>query len=80
MPPDEARSLLERLQEKAASSDIEVRHRDVLIRLRSMIEEDLEAGIPAITDAHREKDRTAAQRRGLASAEFCLRRGLALAR
>ena len=30
-------------QEKIASSDIEVPHRDVLIRLRSIIEEDLEA-------------------------------------
>jgi hypothetical protein len=31
-------------QQKIASSDIEVAHRDVLIRLRSIIEEDLEAG------------------------------------
>jgi hypothetical protein len=41
MPADEARTLLERLQEKIASSEIEVKHKDVLIRLRSMIEEDL---------------------------------------
>ena len=41
MPADEARTLLESLQEKIASSEIEVKHKDVLIRLRSMIEEDL---------------------------------------
>jgi hypothetical protein len=44
MPAEEARTFLRRLQEKIASSDIEVAHRDVLIRLRSIIEEDLEAG------------------------------------
>jgi hypothetical protein len=43
MPAEEARTFLRRLQEKIASSDIEVAHRDVLIRLRSIIEEDLEA-------------------------------------
>ena len=37
MPPDEARTFLQQLQRKIASSDIEVRHRDALIRLRSMI-------------------------------------------
>ena len=40
MPADEARTLLQQLQEKIASSEIEVIHRDVLIRLRSMIEEE----------------------------------------
>lgn len=43
MPAEEARTFLPRIQEKIASSDIEVPHRDVLIRLRSIIEEDLEA-------------------------------------
>ena len=43
MPADEARTFLQQLQEKIASSEIEVIHRDVLIRLRSIIEEDLEA-------------------------------------
>ena len=42
MPADEARTFLQQLQEKIASSEIEVPHRDVLIRLRSIIEEDLE--------------------------------------
>ena len=43
MPADEARTFLQQLQEKIASSNIELTHRDVLIRLRSIIEEDLEA-------------------------------------
>ena len=43
IPADEARTLLQQIQRKIASSDIEVAHRDVLIRLRSIIEEDLEA-------------------------------------
>jgi len=43
MPADEARTMLQQLQDRMASSGIEVRHRDLLIRLRSMIEEDLEA-------------------------------------
>ena len=43
IPADEARTLLQQIQRKIASSDIEVAHRDVLIRLRSIIEDDLEA-------------------------------------
>jgi hypothetical protein len=43
MSVEEARTFLQQLQEKIASSEIEVAHRDVLIRLRSIIEEDLEA-------------------------------------
>ena len=43
MPAEEARTFLQQIQEKIASSDIEVPHRDVLIRLRSIIEEDLKA-------------------------------------
>jgi len=50
MPADEARTLLERLQEKIASSEIEVKHKDVLIRLRSMIEEDLASTTEAIDE------------------------------
>jgi hypothetical protein len=53
MPPEEARTFLQRLQEKIASSDIEVRHRDVLIRLRSIIEEDLETGRSALAEPAR---------------------------
>jgi hypothetical protein len=42
MPADEARTFLQQLQQKIAASEIEVIHRDVLIRLRSIIEEDLD--------------------------------------
>jgi len=41
MPADEACTFLQLLREKIASSQIEVRHRDVLIRLQAIIEEDL---------------------------------------
>jgi hypothetical protein len=41
MPNDDARSLLQTIEERIRSSEIDVQHRDVLIRLRSMIEEDL---------------------------------------
>ena len=43
MAAEEVRTFLQQIQEKIAFSDIEVPHRDVLIRLRSIIEEDLEA-------------------------------------
>ena len=41
MPEDDARSMLHQIEERIRSSKIEVQHRDVLIRLRSLIEEDL---------------------------------------
>ena len=41
MPEDDARSMLHQIEERIRSSEIEVQHRDVLIRLRSLIEEDL---------------------------------------
>jgi hypothetical protein len=41
MPDEDARSLLQQIEERIRSSEIEVQHRDVLIRLRSLIEEDL---------------------------------------
>jgi hypothetical protein len=74
MPADEARTLLERLQEKIASSEIEVKHKDVLIRLRSMIEEDLASTTEAMderrqaeggraTDPSRERGRLAGPER-----------------
>ena len=50
MPADEARTLLESLQEKIASSEIEVKHKDALIRLCSMIEEDLASTKEAIDE------------------------------
>jgi hypothetical protein len=50
MPADEARTFLEQLQGKIASSEIEVKHKDVLIRLRSMIEEDLASSTEAMDE------------------------------
>jgi hypothetical protein len=41
MPEDEARSMLRLIEKRIRSSDINVEHRDVLIRLRWLIEEDL---------------------------------------
>ncbi len=43
MLEEDARSMLPMIEERIRSSDIDVRHRDALIRLRAMIEEDLEA-------------------------------------
>jgi hypothetical protein len=65
MPVEEARTFLQQLQEKIAFSDIEVAHRDALIRLRSIIEEDLEAegeqriqpSIPSASDHNDGRDR-----------------------
>jgi hypothetical protein len=50
MPADEARTFLQQLQDKIASSRIEVRHRDLLIRLRSIIEEDLASSTEEATN------------------------------
>jgi len=44
MPEDDARSMLRQIEDRIRSSEIEVEHRDVLIRLRSIIEDDLAAG------------------------------------
>ena len=41
MPEPEARSMLRLIEERIRSSDIQIEHRDVLIRLRAMIEDDL---------------------------------------
>ena len=41
MPEEDARPVLRLIEERIRSSEIEVEHRDVLIRLRAMIEEDL---------------------------------------
>jgi hypothetical protein len=41
MPEEDMRSLLRLIDEKVRSSEIEVRHRDALIRLRSILESDL---------------------------------------
>ena len=41
MPEEDARSMLGLIAERIKSSGIQVQHRDVLIRLRAMIEDDL---------------------------------------
>ena len=51
MPQDEARSMLQMIEERIRSSEIDVRHRDALIWLRSMIEDDLATA----ADAQRDK-------------------------
>jgi hypothetical protein len=43
MPEEDARSMLLMIEERIRSSDIRVEHRDALIRLRAMIEDDLGA-------------------------------------
>ena len=42
IPDEDARSMLTMIEERIRSSDIQVEHRDALIRLRAMIEDDLE--------------------------------------
>ncbi len=43
MSEDDIPSMLKMIEEKIASSEIEVHHRDTLIRLREILEEDLQA-------------------------------------
>jgi len=43
MSEDDIPSMLHMIEEKIASSEIEVHHRDTLIRLREILEEDLQA-------------------------------------
>ena len=43
MPEEDARSLLTLIEQRIGSSGIRVEHRDMLIRLRAMIEDDLGA-------------------------------------
>ena len=41
MPDEDARSMLKMIEERIRASDIQVEHRDAMIRLRAMIEDDL---------------------------------------
>ena len=43
MVEEDARSMLTMIEERIRSSDIQVEHRDALIRVRAMIEDDLTA-------------------------------------
>jgi hypothetical protein len=43
MPNEDIPGMLQMIEAKIASSEIEVHHRDALVRLRSILEEDLSA-------------------------------------
>ncbi len=59
MPEEDARSMLAMIEEGIRSSGIQVEHRDVLIRLREMIEGDL----AAFPDSSGEDDLQALERK-----------------
>ena len=48
MPQDEASSLIQLIGERIRTGDIEVRHRDVLVRLRSVLEEQIGIKPPVV--------------------------------
>ena len=56
MPDEDARSMLRQIEARIRSSDIEVQHRDVLIRLRSLIEEDLATASEGSRETQPERD------------------------
>jgi hypothetical protein len=59
MPDEDARSMLRLLEERIRSSDIRVEHRDALIRLRAMSEDDLMAAEQDAATESREKKKVA---------------------
>ncbi len=64
MPEEDISSMLQMIEEKMTSSEIEVQHRDTLIRLRDILEEDLQrGGLEAATGSCREGNQEAAQTR-----------------
>jgi hypothetical protein len=48
MPEEDARTLLAQIEEKVRSSEIQVADKDTLIRLRSLLEQDLGVVPPVI--------------------------------
>jgi len=48
MPQEEARSMIQLIEAKIRTSDIEVRHRDALVRLRSALEEQIGIQPPVV--------------------------------
>ena len=48
MPQDEARSMIQLIEAKIRTSEIEVRHRDALVRLRSALEEQIGIEPPVV--------------------------------
>ena len=62
MPEEEARSFLKLLEDRITSSEIELRHRDALLRLRTMIEQDLTVVAPdssVVTERHDQETQAA---------------------
>jgi hypothetical protein len=51
MPQDEARSLVELIEAKVRTSELEVLHRDALLRFRSILEEEMGIEQPVIVPA-----------------------------
>ncbi len=49
MPEEDIRSMLRMIEEKIASSEIELQHRHALIRLRDILDEDLHHGVLQIS-------------------------------
>ena len=41
MPQEDAERMLRLIEERIAASDVEVRHKDALIRLRQLLEEEI---------------------------------------
>ena len=58
MPEEDARSMLRLIEERIRSSNIRVEHRDVLIRLRAMIEDDLAEPSPCRPEMPRHRPRS----------------------
>ena len=48
MPQDEASSLIQLIEARTRTGDIEVRHRDALVRLRSVLEEQMGIEPPVV--------------------------------
>jgi hypothetical protein len=59
IPDEDARSILRQIEERISSSEIDVEHRDMLIRLRSLIEDDF-----AEAPLHRDQPLTVAHKPG----------------
>jgi hypothetical protein len=57
MPQEDIPSMLKVIEAKIASSEIDVHQRDALVRLLSILEEDLSVSLDADADARRSKQR-----------------------
>ncbi len=57
MPTEDARAMIQQIEERMRASDIEVRHRDALIRLCAILEDDLAESGRAAQGASSHPDR-----------------------